>query len=39
VTLKDIAGNWAQGDIEKLVSLGTITGYPSYFLLPGGFAA
>ena len=27
-TLKDIAGNWAQADIEKLVSLGAITGYP-----------
>ncbi|HUW63492.1 MAG TPA: S-layer homology domain-containing protein [Spirochaetia bacterium] len=28
VTLKDIAGNWAYANIEKLVSLGAITGYP-----------
>ncbi|MCL6611589.1 MAG: S-layer homology domain-containing protein [Peptococcaceae bacterium] len=25
--LKDIAGHWAQGGIEKLVSLGAVTGY------------
>ena len=28
VTLKDITGNWAQASIEKLVSLGAVTGYP-----------
>lgn len=28
VTLTDIAGNWAYANIEKLVSLGAITGYP-----------
>ncbi|HUW63490.1 MAG TPA: S-layer homology domain-containing protein [Spirochaetia bacterium] len=28
VKLTDIAGNWAYASIEKLVSLGTITGYP-----------
>ena len=28
VTLTDIAGNWAQSSIEKLVALGAITGYP-----------
>lgn len=28
VILSDIAGNWAQAHIEKLVSLGAITGYP-----------
>jgi uncharacterized repeat protein (TIGR02543 family) len=27
-TLSDITGNWAQKDIEKLVSLGYISGYP-----------
>jgi hypothetical protein len=27
-TLSDIVGNWAQGSIEKLVSLGYIAGYP-----------
>ncbi|MDA8336257.1 MAG: S-layer homology domain-containing protein [Peptococcaceae bacterium] len=28
VTLKDITGNWAQVNIEKLVFLGAVTGYP-----------
>ncbi|HBV99326.1 MAG TPA: hypothetical protein DEF36_20090 [Desulfotomaculum sp.] len=28
VTLSDIVRNWAQDNIEKLVSLGAITGYP-----------
>ena len=28
VTLTDIAGNWAYASIEKLVTLGAITGYP-----------
>jgi uncharacterized protein YjdB len=28
VTLTDIAGNWAYASIEKLVSMGAITGYP-----------
>jgi len=28
VALKDIAGNWAQVDIARLVSLGAVTGYP-----------
>jgi len=27
-TLKDVAGNWAQASIDKLVSMGAITGYP-----------
>ncbi|MDA8337220.1 MAG: S-layer homology domain-containing protein [Peptococcaceae bacterium] len=26
--LTDIAGNWARSDIEKLVALGAVTGYP-----------
>lgn len=28
VTLKDISGHWARSNIEKLVSLGAINGYP-----------
>lgn len=28
VTLKDITGHWAQKDIEKLATMGIITGYP-----------
>jgi hypothetical protein len=34
-TLSDITGNWAQADIEQLVSLGYITGYPDGTFKPG----
>jgi uncharacterized repeat protein (TIGR02543 family) len=34
-TLSDVTGNWAQGSIEKLVSLGYIAGYPDGTFKPG----
>jgi len=35
VALNDIAGHWAQGNIEKLVSLGAVSGYPDGSFKPG----
>jgi len=35
VTLNDIAGHWAQSNIEKLVNMGAVSGYPDGSFKPG----
>lgn len=38
VTLTDIAGHWAEKNIEKLVAMGSISGYPDGTFRPGAYA-